>query len=129
MSRASDVLSSGPARTSAAASRPQFTCRDADGGGDQLGGAGAGFTRLSLNENPFGRSPLAVEAIQDVLIEIARYAGDDGIAAGVYLLVGRRLPSSAMGYHQITAGERRAGADWSPSFQPASRPYGGQRPR
>jgi histidinol-phosphate aminotransferase len=37
----------------------------------------AGLTRLSLNENPFGPSPRAVEAIQNALTEIARYAGDD----------------------------------------------------
>jgi histidinol-phosphate aminotransferase len=36
-----------------------------------------GLTRLSLNENPLGPSPLAVEAIQNALSEIARYAGDD----------------------------------------------------
>src|SRR5258707_11091566 len=40
----------------------------------------AGLTRLSLNENPFGPSPLAVEAIQNALSEIARYAGDDARA-------------------------------------------------
>src|SRR5258708_34471873 len=40
----------------------------------------AGLTRLSLNENPFGPSPLAVEAIQNALTEIARYAGDDAHA-------------------------------------------------
>jgi histidinol-phosphate aminotransferase len=39
-----------------------------------------GLTRLSLNENPLGPSPLAVEAIQNALTEIARYAGDDGRA-------------------------------------------------
>jgi len=37
----------------------------------------AGLTRLSLNENPFGPSPLAVQAIQKALTDIARYAGDD----------------------------------------------------
>ena len=37
----------------------------------------AGLTRLSLNENPFGPSPRAVEAIQNALTEIARYAGGD----------------------------------------------------
>jgi histidinol-phosphate/aromatic aminotransferase/cobyric acid decarboxylase-like protein len=37
----------------------------------------AGLTRLSLNENPFDPSPRAVEAIQNALTEIARYAGDD----------------------------------------------------
>jgi histidinol-phosphate/aromatic aminotransferase/cobyric acid decarboxylase-like protein len=40
----------------------------------------AGLTRLSLNENPLGPSPLAVEAIQNALTEIARYAGDDARA-------------------------------------------------
>jgi histidinol-phosphate aminotransferase len=40
----------------------------------------AGLTRLSLNENPFGPSPLAVEAIQNALTEVARYAGDDARA-------------------------------------------------
>jgi histidinol-phosphate aminotransferase len=40
----------------------------------------AGLTRLSLNENPFGPSPLAVEAIQSALTEIPRYAGDDAHA-------------------------------------------------
>jgi histidinol-phosphate aminotransferase len=40
----------------------------------------AGLTRLSLNENPFGPSPLATEAIQNALTEIARYAGDDAHA-------------------------------------------------
>src|SRR5258708_38411097 len=40
----------------------------------------AGLTRLSLNENPFGPSPLAMEAIQNALTEIARYAGDDAHA-------------------------------------------------
>jgi histidinol-phosphate aminotransferase len=40
----------------------------------------AGLTRLSLNENPLGPSPLAVEAIQNALTEIARYAGDDAHA-------------------------------------------------
>src|ERR1700694_6030312 len=40
----------------------------------------AGLTRLSLNENPLGPSPLAMEAIQSALIEIARYAGDDAHA-------------------------------------------------
>jgi histidinol-phosphate aminotransferase len=40
----------------------------------------AGLTRLSLNENPFGPSPLAVRAIQNALTEIARYAGDDAHA-------------------------------------------------
>jgi len=42
--------------------------------------AAAGLTRLSLNENPLGPSPLAVEAIQNALTEIARYAGDDAHA-------------------------------------------------
>jgi hypothetical protein len=36
--------------------------------------------RLSLNENPFGPSPLAIEAIQGALQGIARYAGDDARA-------------------------------------------------
>jgi histidinol-phosphate/aromatic aminotransferase/cobyric acid decarboxylase-like protein len=36
-----------------------------------------GLTRLSLNENPLGPSSLAVEAIQNALTEIARYADDD----------------------------------------------------
>src|ERR1700704_5260326 len=40
----------------------------------------AGLTRLSLNENPLGPSPLAVEAIQNALTEIARYASDDARA-------------------------------------------------
>src|SRR6202022_1184699 len=40
----------------------------------------AGLTRLSLNENPLGPSPLAMEAIQNALTEIARYAGDDARA-------------------------------------------------
>ena len=40
----------------------------------------AGLMRLSLNENPLGPSPLAVEAIQNALTEIARYAGDDARA-------------------------------------------------
>jgi len=40
----------------------------------------AGLTRLSLNENPFGPSPLAVQAIQEALTGIARYAGDDAHA-------------------------------------------------
>src|SRR5260370_15854476 len=40
----------------------------------------AGLTRLSLNENPLGPSPLAVGAIQNALTEIARYAGDDAHA-------------------------------------------------
>jgi histidinol-phosphate/aromatic aminotransferase/cobyric acid decarboxylase-like protein len=40
----------------------------------------AGLRRLSLNENPFGPSPLAVEAIQNALTEIARYPGDDAHA-------------------------------------------------
>jgi histidinol-phosphate aminotransferase len=40
----------------------------------------AGLTRLSLNENPLGPSPLAVEAIQNALTGIARYAGDDAYA-------------------------------------------------
>jgi len=40
----------------------------------------AALTRLSLNENPLGPSPLAVEAIQNALTEIARYAGDDARA-------------------------------------------------
>jgi histidinol-phosphate aminotransferase len=40
----------------------------------------AGLTPLSLNENPFGPSPLAVRAIQNALTEIARYAGDDAHA-------------------------------------------------
>src|SRR6185312_13906651 len=40
----------------------------------------AGLTRLSLNENPFGPSPLATEAIQNALTGIARYAGDDAHA-------------------------------------------------
>jgi hypothetical protein len=40
----------------------------------------AGLTRLSLNENPLGPSPLAVEAIQNALTEIARYAADDARA-------------------------------------------------
>jgi histidinol-phosphate aminotransferase len=40
----------------------------------------AGVTRLSLNESPFGPSPRAVEAIQNALTEIARYAGDDAHA-------------------------------------------------
>jgi histidinol-phosphate aminotransferase len=40
----------------------------------------SGLTRLSLNENPFGPSPLAVEAIQNALTEIVRYAGDDACA-------------------------------------------------
>lgn len=37
----------------------------------------AGLTRLSLNENPFGPSSLAVNAIRNALTGIARYAGDD----------------------------------------------------
>jgi histidinol-phosphate aminotransferase len=40
----------------------------------------AGLTRLSLNENPFGPSPLVLESIQKALTEIARYAGDDAHA-------------------------------------------------
>src|ERR1700740_1600969 len=40
----------------------------------------AGLTPLSLNENPFGPSPLAVRAIQNALTEIARYAGDNAHA-------------------------------------------------
>jgi histidinol-phosphate aminotransferase len=40
----------------------------------------AGLTRLSLNENPLGPSPLAVEAIQKALTEIPRYADDDARA-------------------------------------------------
>jgi histidinol-phosphate aminotransferase len=40
----------------------------------------AGLTRLSLNENPLGPSPLAAEAIQNALTGIARYAGDDAHA-------------------------------------------------
>jgi histidinol-phosphate aminotransferase len=40
----------------------------------------AGLARLSLNENPLGPSPLAVQAIQNALTEIARYAGDDARA-------------------------------------------------
>jgi histidinol-phosphate aminotransferase len=40
----------------------------------------AGLVRLSLNENPLGPSPLAVEAIQNALTGIARYAGDDAHA-------------------------------------------------
>jgi histidinol-phosphate aminotransferase len=36
--------------------------------------------RLALNENPLGPSPLAVEAIQNALTGIARYAGDDAHA-------------------------------------------------
>jgi histidinol-phosphate aminotransferase len=38
------------------------------------------LTRLSLNENPLGPSPLATEAIQNALTGIARYAGDDAHA-------------------------------------------------
>jgi histidinol-phosphate aminotransferase len=40
----------------------------------------AGLTRLSLNENPLGPSPLAIEAIQTALTGVARYAGDDARA-------------------------------------------------
>jgi histidinol-phosphate aminotransferase len=40
----------------------------------------AGLTRLSLNENPLGPSLLAVEAIQNALTGIARYAGNDAHA-------------------------------------------------
>jgi histidinol-phosphate aminotransferase len=40
----------------------------------------AGLTRLALNENPLGPSALAVEAIQNALTEITRYAGDDARA-------------------------------------------------
>jgi histidinol-phosphate aminotransferase len=40
----------------------------------------AGPLRLALNENPLGPSPLAVEAIQNALTGIARYAGDDAHA-------------------------------------------------
>ena len=40
----------------------------------------ADLTRLSLNENPLGPSPLVVEAIQNALTGIARYAGDDARA-------------------------------------------------
>jgi enoyl-ACP reductase-like protein len=40
----------------------------------------AGLTRFWLNENPFGPSPLAVEAVQNALTEIARYAGNDAHA-------------------------------------------------
>ena len=40
----------------------------------------AGLMRLALNENPLGPSPLAVEAIQNALTGIARYAGDDAHA-------------------------------------------------
>jgi histidinol-phosphate aminotransferase len=32
--------------------------------------------RLSLNENPFGPSSLAVEAIKDQLSEVCRFSGD-----------------------------------------------------
>jgi hypothetical protein len=39
------------------------------------------------------------------------------------------LSSFAIGYDQITAAGLCAEADWSPSFPPAGRPYGGQRPR
>jgi histidinol-phosphate aminotransferase len=40
----------------------------------------AGLTRLSLNENPLGPSPLAIEAIQTALTGVARYVGDDAHA-------------------------------------------------
>jgi histidinol-phosphate aminotransferase len=40
----------------------------------------AGLARLSLNENPLGPSPLAVQAIQNALAAAARYAGDDARA-------------------------------------------------
>jgi histidinol-phosphate aminotransferase len=40
----------------------------------------AGLTRLSLNENPLGPSPLAIEAIQTALTGVARYVGDDANA-------------------------------------------------
>jgi histidinol-phosphate aminotransferase len=40
----------------------------------------AGLTRLALNENPFGPSPLAVDAIRNALPGIARYASDDARA-------------------------------------------------
>src|SRR3977135_3555315 len=40
----------------------------------------AGLTRLSPHEKPRGPSPPAVEAIQNALTEIARYAGDDARA-------------------------------------------------
>jgi histidinol-phosphate aminotransferase len=59
-----------------------------------------GLTRLSLNENPFGPSPLAVEAIQKALTEIARYAGDD--AHALEQLIGDREGVSP---EQIILGE------------------------
>jgi histidinol-phosphate aminotransferase len=40
------------------------------------GFAGAVRARLSLNENPFGPSPFALQAIEEQLADIARYTGD-----------------------------------------------------
>jgi histidinol-phosphate aminotransferase len=40
----------------------------------------AGLTRLALNENRLGPSPLAIEAIKTALTGVARYVGDDAHA-------------------------------------------------
>jgi len=38
---------------------------------------GLGRIRLSLNENPFGPSPLALQAIKAHLADLSRYAGEE----------------------------------------------------
>ena len=45
------------------------------------GKPGADRIRLSLNENPFGPSPLALQAIKANLADLSRYVGEEEIAA------------------------------------------------
>jgi histidinol-phosphate aminotransferase len=56
--------------------------------------------RLSLNESPFGPSPLAVQAIQDTLSAIARYPGEDVRALELQIAARENVSSD-----QIIVGE------------------------
>lgn len=56
--------------------------------GDAASAAPAIPLRLSLNENPFGPSPLAVAAIRAELTELCRYS-DNGAAALTQAIVAR----------------------------------------
>jgi histidinol-phosphate aminotransferase len=56
--------------------------------------------RLSLNENPFGPSSLAVEAIKDQLSEVCRFSGD--MAAALTQAIAARENVSS---DQIVLGE------------------------
>lgn len=69
------------------------------------GEAGADRIRLSLNENPLGPSPAALEAIKTHLSDLSRYADDNDIAALTATISGRENIAA----EQIVLGENLDG--------------------